>query len=482
MADERWAAVWELFNSAYDKPAGQRSALLKSDSLDPEVRSEVLSLLEVSSFCTARPSLPVPAAPSPEYPVGYEIGRYMIVGLIGQGGFGRIYAAHDRDLRRVVALKILAGAAAHRSRPPDRRGTGGFGAQPPEHRDGLRNNLRGRSTCDRHGVCRRTILAPTSASGAPAPLPVEKIVRYGRQMAEALNAAHAAGITHGDVKPENILVRKDEYVKLVDFGLATNVVMTSTDAGAGLLAGTLRYLSPEQLKGETSSQASDVFSLGLVLYEMTTGSRTPLGRSPRSKRRARSPHRNRSLHHAKCREFLRNSIDLILKMLAKDSAARPSTAEVEQALAQIASASERRTQRRRVWFAAAAVAVLGVSALVISQSIRKPAPFSLRLNTRPLTGEEGRETQPALSPDGRFVVYRWQSTADANRSLSFEKSARIEPQFFQLPALSSGFRIVNASALSVTARTKIPFAQSTKTERRTDDSQSPKHHGRRMVF
>src|ERR1044072_6074588 len=103
MGDERWAAVWELFNSAYDKSPGQRSAILAADDLDPEIRSEVLSLLEVSSFCTAGPSLPAPHASSPEYPVGYECGRYRIVGLIGQGGFGQIYAAHDRDLRRVVA-------------------------------------------------------------------------------------------------------------------------------------------------------------------------------------------------------------------------------------------------------------------------------------------------------------------------------------------------------------------------------------------
>src|SRR5215470_9325566 len=103
MRDERWEAVWELFNSAYDKPPEQRSALLASDDLDPEVRSEVLALLEGSSSGTTGP-LAAPSDVTPEYPVGYEFGRYIIVGLIGQGGFSRIYAAHDRDLQRVVAL------------------------------------------------------------------------------------------------------------------------------------------------------------------------------------------------------------------------------------------------------------------------------------------------------------------------------------------------------------------------------------------
>src|SRR5688500_8332412 len=108
MADEHWAEVWKVFNSAYDKAPGQRSALLNSESLHPEVRSEVLSLLEVASFCTTRPFSPLAVPASiPGYSVGHEIGRYMILGLIGQGGFGHIYAAHDRDLRRVVALKVL---------------------------------------------------------------------------------------------------------------------------------------------------------------------------------------------------------------------------------------------------------------------------------------------------------------------------------------------------------------------------------------
>ena len=111
----------------------------------------------------------------------------------------------------------------------------------------------------------------------PAPLSIEKVLRYGRQMAQALAAAHGAGIVHRDVKPENILVRKDEYIKLVDFGLATDALTTPV---AGPLSGTLRYISPEQLRGEPSSAASDVFSLGLVLYEMAAGVHAFRGTTP----------------------------------------------------------------------------------------------------------------------------------------------------------------------------------------------------------
>ena len=409
MRDERWEAVWELFNSAYDKPPGQRSALLASDDLDPDVRSEVLALLEVSSSFPAEPGLPAPPAPGPEYPGGHEFGRYMIVGLIGQGGFGRIYAAHDRDLRRVVALKVLAGPMV-------------------TDRDRLMEEARAASAFNHPNVV--TVYETIVADGhlaivmefvdgqslrrlmhdSAAPLPIEKVVRYGRQMAEALCAAHAAGITHGDVKPENILVRKDEYIKLVDFGLARSVIGTSPGAGAGVFAGTLRYLSPEQLRGEASSQASDVFSLGLVLYEMTTGVHAFEGKSPLDTAGAIAT--RQPVHPSRKGHQIPAELDrLTMAMLEKNPAARPATAEVVRALEQIGSESTRWSHRRKSWLAVAAVAVAGVATFVMLESARKPPSIALRLETRLLTGEEGKETQPALSPDGQFVVYRWQSTA-----------------------------------------------------------------------
>src|SRR5262249_7323287 len=109
MQDQQWESVWTLFNSLSEMPAAQRTAVLESDTIDPEIRDEVLALLEASQSCAVQRSFSAPRAPVPELPVGSEFGRYKIVGLIGQGGFGRIYAAHDPELRRVVALKILGG-------------------------------------------------------------------------------------------------------------------------------------------------------------------------------------------------------------------------------------------------------------------------------------------------------------------------------------------------------------------------------------
>jgi serine/threonine protein kinase/Tol biopolymer transport system component len=409
MRDDHWEKVWEVFNSAYERLPGQRSALLSSEDLDPEVRSEVLALLEVSTSCTAGRAAPAPPTVGPEYPVGHQLGRYMIVGLVGQGGFGRIYAAHDKDLRRIVALKVLAGPVS-------------------SHRDRLIEEARAATalnhpnivtvyetlTADDHlaivmefvdGQSLRQIL-----HDAAGPLPLEKVVRYTRQIAEALSAAHEAGITHRDVKPENILVRKDEYIKLVDFGLATHVLATSADTGNGMVAGTLRYISPEQLRGEAASPAADVFSLGLVLYEMAAGEHPFQGKSPLDTADAIAT-RQPSPPSRRVRGIPPAMERLVMGMLAKDPAVRPSTTEVVRSLERIAGESARRWSRRRASFAGAILAVAAVSTVAVWSWTRKPAPMVLRLDARPLTGEEGRETQPALSPDGRFIVYHWQSTA-----------------------------------------------------------------------
>ncbi len=403
MTDERWSTVWELFNSAHEMPAEQRSALLASNCIEPDVRSEVLALLEVSSSCTLHRSAPASQFASPEYPAGFEFGRYRIIGLIGQGGFGRIYAAHDQDLRRVVALKVLASALLG-------------------DRERLVEEARAASALNHPSIvtvyetisgedCLAIVMEFVDGRSlrqilkdAPGPLPGEKVIRYGRQMAEALEAAHAAGITHRDVKPENILVRKDEYVKLVDFGLATNMVVTSPDTAARPLAGTLRYFSPEQLRGHPASPASDMFSLGLVFYEMATGVHAFGGESPLDTADAIAT--AQLVPASRKAPQIPPELDRVLAaMLRKHPSERPTAAEVGQSLAQIAAASGRSAERRWMWVIGATLLTVGGLAVGMSQYVRKPPHLALSLDSRPLTGNEGREIQPALSRNGRYVVY-----------------------------------------------------------------------------
>src|SRR5205823_10298002 len=99
-----------------------------------------------------------------------------------------------------------------------------------------------------------------------SPLPLDRVLHMGEQIARALAAAHARGIVHCDIKPENLMVRQDGFVKVLDFGLARD--LSSTISSSVAAAGTLRYMSPEQSRGEVPSSASDIFSLGLVLYEL----------------------------------------------------------------------------------------------------------------------------------------------------------------------------------------------------------------------
>jgi Tol biopolymer transport system component len=174
----------------------------------------------------------------------------------------------------------------------------------------------------------------------------------------------------------------------------------------------LRYISPEQLRGEPSSAASDVFSLGLVLYEMAAGVHAFRGTTPLDAADAIA-----TKHPAPvCRtaSHVPAELDhLVLTMLSKDPAARPSAGEVAGSLKQIASGGGRRLKRSIVLVLAAVGVTAGALALVLPQWTRKPPVPVLRLDTRPLTGELGRETIPALSSDGLSVVYSWQQSGDS---------------------------------------------------------------------
>ena len=410
MTNERWAAVWELFSSIRDMPAEQRSLLLRAESLDPEVRAEVLELLEVSGSRPFQQALYAPRPTDASYPAGHEFGRYVIVGPIAQGGFGRIYAARDKELRRAVAIKVLSGPLDNRGERVIEEARAASALNHPnivtiyetisadDHVAMVMEFVDGQSL-------RQTL---REAAGA---LPMDWVVKYGCQVGEALEAAHGAGIVHRDVKPENVLLRKDGYAKLVDFGLATQATAQPLRASPESLVGTLRYISPEQLRGEPASAASDVFSLGLVLYEMSAGVHPFSGGTPLDAADAILTKQPTRLSTS--RPGIPDTLDrLILAMLSKTPSARPSAGEVVRALRQISSEPRRPFGTRSRLAAGAAVVAAALLLIVWPPWNRRPAPLVLRMDTRPLTGEAGRELNPALSPDGNFVVYTSDGSAD----------------------------------------------------------------------
>ncbi len=273
------------------------------------------------------------------------ISHYRLLSRLGTGGMGEVYLAEDPRLGRKVALKLLPAsftADADRVRRFEQEARAASALNHPNiitiHEIG--ECEWGRYIVMEH-VTGRTLRAIAN-EGANASVEPGSLVAWGRQIAEALGVAHEAGIIHRDVKPENIMVRDDGYVKVLDFGLARLSARTLTDAehdtlaqtNPGTLMGTVRYMSPEQTRSETVTSASDVFALGVIFYELATGrhpfhSKTIFDAMQAIVSQAPAP-------PSKVNPAIPPAFEeLILRMLEKESRRRPSAAEVQRALAEV---------------------------------------------------------------------------------------------------------------------------------------------------
>ena len=223
---------------------------------------------------------------------GTRIDIYEVTGKLGEGAMGEVYRAHDTTLGRDVALKVL----------PD-----SFTADPDRHGRLQREakvlaslnhpNIGGiyglETSGDNQALVLELIEGPTLAERiADGPVPVEQTVAMIRQIAEALSAAHDAGVVHRDLKPANIKVRPDGTIKVLDFGLAKateggttgaessdSPTMTAMSSQVGAIIGTAAYMSPEQARGELVNKQADIWALGCVCYELLTGRRAFEGRT-----------------------------------------------------------------------------------------------------------------------------------------------------------------------------------------------------------
>jgi serine/threonine-protein kinase len=215
---------------------------------------------------------------------GLTLGSYRIVAWIGAGGMGEVYRAHDTKLDRPVALKLLPPHVAADADRLRRFHTEARAASSLNHPNILVIHDFG----NHHA---RPFIVSEFVEGETlrrridrGPLPVREAVALSTQIASALAAAHARGIAHRDIKPDNIMVRTDGYVKVLDFGLAKLVAGSSDETTAlrtqpGLAIGTPHYMSPEQAEGKDVDERSDIFSFGVMLYELTTGTRPFAGDS-----------------------------------------------------------------------------------------------------------------------------------------------------------------------------------------------------------
>src|SRR6266487_1496365 len=300
MKAERWKQVNDLFQSAVERAPGERAAFLhEACHGDEGLRREVDSLL--TSYEGAENFIELPAFEvAPELVtndradalVGKVIGHYRIESLIGVGGMGEVYLARDERLGRKAALKLLPDSLTTDETQLSRFKNEARSASALNHPNiltvyeiGAEGNRQFIATEFIEGVTLRVSIAHGRINPHTA-------LEIAVQVASALAAAHEAGVVHRDIKPENIMLRPDGYAKVLDFGIAklTEQRLTSDDhtgettaalqTRLGLVLGTARYMSPEQARGQTVDARSDIWSLGVVLYEMVGGSPPFPGETP----------------------------------------------------------------------------------------------------------------------------------------------------------------------------------------------------------
>ena len=285
MNPEQYEKVGQLFHAALELSRENRPAFLSGAcGVDQALRREVESLLaahEQAGDFVAAPAMHVVAEwlarDEEAEAVTGRIGAYEIVSLIGRGGMGEVYLAHDLRLGRKVALKLLRSALTSNADAVRRFEQEARAASSLNHPNIITIYEIG-DLLDRRFLAMEFVEGESLAALIGRPTPIASLTRIGAQLARALAVAHAAGIVHRDIKPENIMVRADGYVKLLDFGVARLVSESAASGGRpdrlteiGTILGTPRYMSPEQARGDTATSASDVFSLGVVLFELASG-------------------------------------------------------------------------------------------------------------------------------------------------------------------------------------------------------------------
>jgi serine/threonine-protein kinase len=290
MDSQRWQKIDQLFHSALERQAAERAAFLTQactgdESLQREVESLIGSHQKSDSFIEA-PAADIAAellsGRETRLTAGQAVGPYKIVSRLGEGGMGEVYLAQDSRLGRQVALKRLP---ALFTLDPDRvlrfeqEARAISALNHPNivtiHEIGKSNSLHFLATEFINGQTLRQHMFS-------ARMKLDEVLDIAGQIAAALAAAHAAGIVHRDIKPENIMLRQDRIVKVLDFGLAKLAsrdmaveshlgTSATVKTNPGLVMGTVQYMSPEQARGKDVDARTDIWSLGVVLYEMTTG-------------------------------------------------------------------------------------------------------------------------------------------------------------------------------------------------------------------
>ncbi len=356
---------------------------------------------------------------------GSHLGPYEILAKIGAGGMGEVYRAKDTRLDRIVAVKV-----SH----------AGFGERFDREAHAV-------AALNHPHICQLYDVGPNYlvmeyVDGSPleGPLPLAKALEYAEQILDALDAAHRKGIVHRDLKPANILVTR-QGIKLLDFGLAkqTGIELKETDATMtealtvkGQIMGTLQYMSPEQVQGGQVDARSDIFSFGLVLYEMVTGTRAFQAGSGASMIAAVLKDEPRPIHEMQ--PDTPPALERVLKAcLEKDPDERWQDVRdlrreltwVREEATQRKGAPPVQMRRRANWL------WLGLipAALALGFGIARwtAVERSQSFDAVPLTTLAGIEAAPALSPDGKLVAFTWTGVDYGSQKICVKQLDSSEP-------------------------------------------------------
>jgi serine/threonine protein kinase len=438
LTPERWAEIEELFHRAAESDLASRQALLDNACVnDPALRKEVEALLardgEAAGAVEAGVRTELHNLIFPQ--TGKTVSHYQILNGLGGGGMGLVYRAQDVRLSRRVALKFL---------PED-------SVKDPDALRRFEREARSASALEHPNICPiyefgehegqpfiampllegQTVEQLIHAQGAPKrPQQIQKLIDLASQVLKGLEAAHEHGIIHRDIKPGNIFVTGDGQARILDFGVAklthaeiedgnlprhdaadTAVSAKSRDltlSRTGAIVGTAAYMSPEQVRGEKVDARTDIFSFGLVLYEMATGKRAFGGETWPVLQEAvlrATPKPVRGLNPE-----IPARLETIINMaLEKDREARYQTAsgmraDLEDLQRQMAP---KRLPRR--WIAGLGLAVATLAGTILFVLSRPPKRVSVapEIKMRQLTvnSSDNPVDNGAISPDGKYLTY-----------------------------------------------------------------------------